>query len=128
MIESAIVAILRAHAGVGAIAADRIYLMESIQGADATFCIVSSVGGDADQSHDGPTGTKYRTIQVSCISSDIGTAKLLAAQVKAALHGYRGVVAGVTIFYADAGNEVDISDPDYGNQVALDFDTSFSEA
>lgn len=128
MIESAIVQILRDSSAVGAICADRIYLMTGPQEENATFCIVTSIGGYDEAMHDGPSGVRFRTVQVSCISPSVSTAKQLAKAVKAAIRTFRGVVAGVNVFYANAGNEVDLSGPDYGNQVALDFETSFSEA
>lgn len=128
MIESAIVQILRDDSGVGAIADDRIYLMMGPQEANATFCVITSIGGSRELYHDGETGVANRMIQVSCISDKVSTVKLLADAVRKALHDFRGIVTPHTIFYASVQNEVDISGPDYGFQVAIDVEVSFTEA
>jgi hypothetical protein len=128
MIEERVVTILRDSSAVGAIAADRIYLMIGPQQETFPFAIVTTVSAERQSAHDGPMNVTRKVIQVSCISDKVSTAKTLAQAVRRALHGFRGSVGGETVFYASVQNEVDIFDPDYGFQVALSVEISFAES
>lgn len=128
MIEERIVQLLRADSAVAAIAAQRCYLMEAPQTEVFPFTVVTTVSAQRESAHDGPLGVTRKFIQVSCISNKISSAKTLAQAVRRALHGFRGSVGGETVFYASIQNEVDLADPDYGYQVALDLEVSFAES
>jgi hypothetical protein len=128
MIEERVVNILRDSSGVGAICADRIYLMTAPQQETFPYIVVSTVSASRPSAHDGAMGVTYKNIQVSCISNKVSTAKTLAQAARRAIHGFRGSVSGETIFYASVQNEIDLADPDYGFQVALDVEISFAES
>lgn len=128
MIEEAIVTILRGNSQVSALVASRVYLMEATQSGEFPFLVVTTVGAQRELLHDGPMGIANKLIQVSCISNKVSSAKTLAEKVRKALHDFRGSVGDEFIFYASVQNEVDLSDPDYGHQVAIDIDVSFKEA
>lgn len=127
MVEEALVTRLRAVAGVTAIASTRTYIMEAPQGTTLPFIAITAVSIPRELAHDGATTVTKGLFQVSCISSLPSTAKTLAKAVVAALHGFRGTVAGVTLFYAQVVNETDLADPDYGYQVAIDVEVSYQE-
>jgi hypothetical protein len=127
MIEEAIINKLRNTSAITALAGQRSYAIVAPEGVANPFIVVTRVGSQRELAHDGPTGITSAFLQISCISDKPGSAKKLADTVRSELHGFRGIVGGVSVNYLEVINDVDIPDPDYGFQVAVDIEVSFKE-
>src|SRR4051794_27661057 len=96
--EEAIIALLLASDGVTQEALNRVTPGERTQGAALPAVVVNAIDGDADMTHDGPSGQTRTRIQVDSYGATYADAKALDRAVNTALNGFKGdvVVEGET--------------------------------
>lgn len=86
--------LLRSNAGVAAIVIDRIYASRAPQ--TPTYPLVlhrTEAIEDPSEVMEGSAGLAERRIRVYCAAADYQTAKVLDDAVKAAAHGFHGVIS-----------------------------------
>lgn len=123
-IKGSLVSILSADAGVLALmnSQARVYVGTAPQGADLPVLVLNQVSTvDRPLGHDGSAGIAKNRIQISCLGSDTLEVANVANAVRAALHGYTGAAAGITISRCSLDNQIDVNDIDLGAQTILDF-------
>lgn len=127
LVENLLIALLRADAAVTALAGQRSYYFNIPQNVTLPAVVVTKIGGDSELMHDGAGGFERDRFQISAIATKATDAKNLSKAIRELFHGYRGSGSGFTIDYCELVNEIDLYDPDYGYQVALEFLTGYKE-
>lgn len=132
MIEEAIVAILKAHAGLNAIVAGRIYPVLLPQTPTLPAVTYQLISDRRDYTHDGDSGLRTASFQFSCWgdgTNGFRNARDAAQQVVNALSGYRGVVSGTEILGCFEMNRTHLYESTtLTHQQIVDFDISAREA
>jgi hypothetical protein len=106
--EDALYAILAAATGVTSLVgnvspAPRIYPDRAPDLHASPYIVYQLITGARDQTQESAESMSTQRFQLDCISSVSSTqAKILAAEVKNALHGYKGTIAGVKVDYINA--------------------------
>lgn len=126
--EDAIFALLSQDEGVSAIVGARIYpLITPEEGAYPALSYFR-VDGPREHALEGPAGFAHPRIQVDAWANDYATAKTLTEAVIAALDGYRGAVAGVSVSAIIALGDHDLYEPRTKTfHRAADFEVMHSE-
>lgn len=92
MIEEAINARLSSWPALAALIADRLYPMEAPQNAPAPYVIYQRITGSRLRSIQGVSGQANPQFQIDAYGITYAQAKAVAAQVRLALDGFRGVI------------------------------------
>lgn len=122
MIESALRSRLATFSGLTALVGTRIYPL--IMPQDAAFPAVTyqKISGPRVHAKEGPLGEAYPRFQVSVWAKEFGDSRRVSEQVRLALDGWRGTVAGVTVRDSALANETDLYESDTATyHTALDF-------
>lgn len=110
LIEEALFSYLSTNAGVSALVSTRIYPMTIPQDKALPAVAYQRVGGLRVLAHDNSAKLAGGRWQFTCQAESYDTAKDVAAAIRAALHGYRGLmggVSGVQVDGAQAVSEID---------------------
>ncbi len=115
-IEEALYSYLSTYAGLAALVGTRIYPLVLPQNPTLPAITYQKVSraGERAMSSPSPRVTRSR-FQFSCWGTTYGSVKDVAAQLKAALQDYQGLMGGtggVTVLDADVANEQDIYEPE----------------
>lgn len=101
--EDALYAILQAASGVTDHVSTRVFPDRAPDAFAAPYIVYQLISGSRDQTQDSAVSLSTQRFQLDCISSvSAAKAKELAAEVKNALHGYTGTIAGVKVDYINA--------------------------
>ena len=101
--EDALYAILAAASGVSALVGTRIYPDRAPDTFVAPYIVYQLISGERDQTQESAVSMSIQRYQIDCIAAtSAAAAKILAAQVKNALHGYTGTAASVKVAYINA--------------------------
>jgi len=125
--ESAIVALLKADAGVAGVVADRVWPNARPQGKPYPSITVTRISGSPEYADDGEAGLMISRIQVSNWALTYSEAKELGLLTVAALSpGFDVVQGSITFIYIMLDNEQDLhefgaNNAEYAHQVAQDF-------
>lgn len=95
--EKAICAILTAASGVSSLVGNRIYPVRPKQSGALPAITYFRVDGPRVHSLQGPSGLGHPRIQIDCYASTYADCLELSKQVRLALDGYRGIIAGVNV-------------------------------
>lgn len=112
MIESALLALLTANAGVAALAGTRIYAVQLPQQPTLPAVTYELVSDRRQGTFTGPAGLPGSLFRVHSWAAGYAAAKALANAVRAALDGYQGTVGGETIQAAILEGQTDIYEPE----------------
>ena len=124
--EEALIARLRADAGVAAIADMRVFPGARPQNSALPAIVVNRISGGPLYADDGEVGLEQGRIQVDCWAETYTGAKLLARAVTASLSAFDGTVGATTFEFIELENERDLREggsnsADYPFRTALDF-------
>ena len=98
--EDALYAILAAASGVAALVGTRIYPDRAPDLFTSPYIVYQLISGSRDQTQESAISLSTQRFQLDCIApASSSEAKILAAEVKNALHGYTGTIAGVKVDY-----------------------------
>ena len=98
MIDGALCAYLSAYPGLVALVGDRVYADAAQQGTPKPYCVIVGVSDIQDRTLTGHSGAHEIRRQISCYAARGHDARMVEAQVVAALKTWRGSgVAGVFI-------------------------------
>lgn len=115
MLEEALFSYLTGYAGLSALIGTRLYPVQFPQGVTLPAMTYQQVSSPEVYSHDGYSGLRSPRFQFTCRGSTYLEAKQVAAQLKAALRGYAGLMAGsVNVRGARIENEIDQIEPELG--------------
>lgn len=127
----AVVDLLKADSGVGAIASDRIRPGRRLQGEALPSIVVNVISGEPVDTDDGPSGADPDVLidgrlQVDCWADTYAGARNLASAVRAALRGYSTADTGTGLHFAFLDDERDFNEagsgqPDYPFRTSLEF-------
>ncbi len=124
--EGAIVAKLRATAGVSALAGQRVWPGRRVQARDRPSITVIRVDGAPIYTDEGQGDLTMARVQIDCWAGSYTDAKDLARAVQAALSGFVGTQGSTTFryFYLDAERDFDeggSNTSEYLYRTSLDF-------
>lgn len=105
-IEEALSAHLKAHVGLSALVSTRIYWDEAPQGAALPFVVALNISDVKNHSLTGQYALEQPIYQFTAYAETKAAAKQIAAQIKAALQDYSGVMSGVRVQYIQLLNEL----------------------
>jgi len=100
--EDALYAILQAASGVLALVSTRVYPDRAPDDVARPYIVYQLIGGERDQTQESAVSLSTQRFQLDCIAERSDKAKELAAEVKNALHGYTGTIAGVKVDFINA--------------------------
>jgi len=108
LIDQSLHSVLVSDAGVSAIVAARVYPLELPQEPTLPAIVYFKISSSR-LTHHGTT-SKYceANYQISCVAATVLGAKLLAAAVVSAVHGYSGTVDSLRIFVCEVISESDL--------------------
>jgi hypothetical protein len=130
-VEAALVARLRADAGVAARAGDRIRPMTLAEDEILPAIVYQKISDVPDYAMGGQSGLATARVQVAVwadarlgeAAGGYGQAKQLAEAVRLCLSGWRGIVAAgsdsVAIDWVELDNQTDLYDPETGRGIAM---------
>lgn len=118
-VEEGLYAYLAAHAGLSALIGTRLYPVTLPQTPTLPAVIYQRVSGPEVYSHQGFSNLVTPRFQFDCRGLTYASAKAVAAQVKAALRGYKGLMGTVSVNGARIENDLDASDPELGHYSVL---------
>lgn len=114
-IETALRAHLANHSGLAALVGGRIYPLILPQDPALPAVTYQKVSESSEYIHDGVSSIRKGRLQLDCWAATYATAKAVAAQVKASLHRFSGVLGGaggVQVGGAWIEDETDFYEPD----------------
>jgi len=118
LIEEALFAHLKAHAGLSALIGTRIYPLVLPQNPTLPAITYQKISRVGERAMSSPTPRVARArFQISCWGTSYASVKDVAEQVKAALQDYSGLMGGsggVQVLDVNVANEQDIYEPDTG--------------
>jgi len=112
--EKVVKSLLDGAAGVTAIVGTKIYAVMAAQADDAPFIVYAKESATRDRyiSLGGPT-VVHATISIQCVALDYATLKNLGEEVRLALMGAHGTIAGVDVVSIETATEgADAFEPD----------------
>lgn len=112
LIEQAIYERLTTYAGLAALVGARVYPVILPQSPALPAVTYTKVTNEHVQSHGGASGLAMPRFQVDSWATTYASAKAVAEQVRLALLGFRGAVAGVLIGGVLAETETDVYEPE----------------
>lgn len=112
MIEDGLYAHLIAYAGLAALIGDRVYPLKAPQDAIYPLLNYQRISGPRVHSHNGPSGLAHPRFQLTAWASSLIEAKLVVAQARAAVDGFKGTMGDVDINGCFVVNEIDHYDPE----------------
>lgn len=127
MIEAALYTLLSGDSDVSNLVGTRIYPLTAKQETSFPALVYRRISAIRDLPHNGATGVARSRFQIDCLADDPLEAKQVAAKVVNAVHGYSGTIGGETIMRAEAVNERDAIDLDFGANVSVDFELIHTE-
>jgi hypothetical protein len=110
VIEKAIYVRLTGFAGLAALVGDKVFPLRARPGVAAPYIVYSRVSGQRVRSLAGPSGLARPRFQFDCYGGTYAELRDVATQLRLALDGFRGTVAGVRIGGASLQNEIDAFD------------------
>lgn len=113
MVEKAIYSKLSGDADVSGLVSSRIYPVNLPQTPTYPAIVYSRVSGQRAHSLSGASNIASPRVQVDAFATTYSGAKDLAAKIRAALNGFRGTVAGITIHGIFLESDNDIFDDDF---------------
>jgi len=112
MIYEALFSLLTANSDVAALVGTRVYPVKMPDDPQLPAISLQVADGDRGDSLEGSDGLASELVQIDCWSRDMDQVKDLAKKARAALRGYRGTVAGLTIGGILGWRETDLFDED----------------
>ena len=113
MIEEAIYSILSGDSGIAAVVSTRIYPVTLPQQATLPAIAFTRISTGRSLHHSGTGQIAESSFQISCFSTNVKSAKSLAALVRAKLHNYVGTVGSDVIQRTEVVDEgPDLWEPD----------------
>lgn len=130
--EEALIAYLKANAGVAAVVGTRVTAGERKQGGDLPAIVFHLIGSDPHYADQGTTGLVDSLIQFDCWGETYADAKRAARAVKAALQDFEGTTGGVEFQAVFLENEQDFppsgnNQSEYLHRTKLDFNPWHNE-
>lgn len=127
-VEKAIIATLKAHAGLTALVSTRIYGVHAPQGVTAPYVTLFRVSAERPSAMGDDIGIVRARVQVNSWGTTYASAKNVCDQARAALQRFDGVAASITVLDTFLLSEQDLHEPDVPMyHVAQDYEAIFRE-
>ncbi len=127
-VEKAIIATLKASAGLTVLVSTRIYGVTAPQGVTAPYVTLFRVSAERPSAMGDDIGIVRARVQVNSWGATYESAKNVCDQVRAALQRFSGVSASITVLDTFLLSEQDLHEPDVPiYHVAQDYEAIFRE-
>lgn len=127
-VEKAIIAALKAHAGLTALVSQRIYASNAPQNVIAPYVTLFRVSAERSSAMGADIDIVRARVQVNTWGTTYASVKDAGDQVRAALQRLSGVYAGITVLDVFVLNEQDMYEPDtLTHRVTQDYQALFRE-
>lgn len=96
-LTNAIYPYLNSVSAITNICSSRIYPLKLPQKAELPAITFAVIDENREMSLSGPTDLAWSQVEIFCFAADIGQSRNLADKVRAAMHGYVGMMGGIQV-------------------------------